>query len=145
MDTKLKFIMRLFQLLHILANQWLFNYNLIKIVVEDFVPGHPQTCLSALGSQAHTVLFSSDMGRLWVQSHIGKRSAPLMPYKCLAQAWVYHYCSNDTLMLVPGTYKAWVRHFSCRCGTALKVFPCRLRTKPCRLDSPKWTNKLVAG
>ena len=63
---------------------------------EDFVPGHPQACLSTLGSQAHTVLFSSDMGRLWVQSHIGKRGAPLMLYKCLAQAWVYHYytCSS---------------------------------------------------
>ena len=63
---------------------------------EDFVPGHPQACLFALGSQVRTVLFSSDMGRLWVQSHIGKRSAPLMLYKCLAQAWVYHYytCSS---------------------------------------------------
>ena len=60
-------------------------------VGEDFVPGHPQACLSALGSQALMILFSSDMGKLWVQSHIGKRSAPLLPYKCLAQAWVYHY------------------------------------------------------
>ena len=105
MDTKLKFIMRLFQLLHILANQWLFNYNLIKIVVEDFVPGHPQTCLSALGSQAHTVLFSSDMGRLWVQSHIGKRSAPLMLYKCLAQVWVYHYYTCWSVRNMPWAVK----------------------------------------
>ena len=63
----------------------------IYIVSEDFVLGHIQACLSVLGSQTHMVLFSSDMGRLWVQSHIDKKSAPLMPYKYLAQAWVYHY------------------------------------------------------
>ena len=230
-----------------------FYYIYIYIYVggggEDFVPGHPQACLSALGSQARTVLFSSDMRRLWV----------LMPYKCLAQAWVYHYhtcvvvvhsclcqtlirqewgaslanmglhskfshvtweqnhegltpqsgqtslrvarnkilphkngsgrgvpfmgykimrvscgvkhgqanptlapkrtillmgiipqkrlfvCGNGTLMLVPSTYKAWVGRFSCRCGIALKVFPCRLRTKSCGLGSPKRTNKLAGG
>ena len=33
-------------------------------VGEDFVPGHPQACLSALESQVCTVLSSSDMGRL---------------------------------------------------------------------------------
>ena len=72
---------------------------------EDFVLGHPQACLSTLGSQAHTVLFSSNMGRLWVQSHIGKRSAPLMLYKCLAQAWVYHYY---TCVVVVEACPSWV-------------------------------------
>ena len=60
-------------------------------VGEDFVPGHPQACLSALGSQARTVLSLSNMGRLWVRSYISKWSTSLMPYKRLAQSWVYHY------------------------------------------------------
>ena len=72
------------------------------IVGEDFVSGHPQACLSALGSQARTVLFSvPSMGRLWVQSHIGKRCAPLILYKPLEQA-----CDGSgTLMLAPRAYK----------------------------------------
>ena len=52
---------------------------------------------------------------------------------------------SGTLMFLPSTYKAWVGRFSCRCGTALKVFLCRLRTKPCGLGSPKRTNKLAGG
>ena len=49
--------------------------------------------LSALGSQARTVLFSSDMsfllgfdpflGSLWILSHIDKKCTPRMPYKLL--------------------------------------------------------------
>ena len=54
-------------------------------------------------------------------------------------------CGSGTLMLVPSTYKAWVGCFSCQCGIALKVFPCRLRTKLCGLGLPKWTNKLADG
>ena len=71
------------------------------------------------------VLQATCMERLWVQSYIGKRSA--------------------RLMLAPSAYKAWVGCFSCRCGTALEVFPCRLRTKSCGLGSPKRTNKLAGG
>ena len=52
---------------------------------------------------------------------------------------------SGTLILAPSAYKAWVGCFSCRCGIALKVFPCRLRTKPCGLGSPKWTNRLAGG
>ena len=66
----------------------------IRDVGEDFVFGHPQTCLFALGSQARMILF----------------------------------CSSSTLMVVPSTYKTWVGRFSSRCGTALKVFLCCLRT-----------------
>ena len=57
--------------------------------------------LSALGSQACTILFSSDMsfllgfdpflGSLWILSHIGKKCAPCMPYKLLGKGMVYHY------------------------------------------------------
>ena len=57
--------------------------------------------LSALWSQARTVLFSSDMsfllrfdqflGSLWILSHIGKKCAPRMPYKLLGKGMVYHY------------------------------------------------------
>ena len=57
--------------------------------------------LSALGSQARTVLFSSDMsfllrfdpclGSLWILSHIGKKCASRMPYKLLGKGMVYHY------------------------------------------------------
>ena len=57
--------------------------------------------LSALGSQAHTVLFSTDtsfllkfdpfLGSLWILSHIGKKCAPCLPYKVLGKGMVYHY------------------------------------------------------
>ena len=57
--------------------------------------------LSALGSQARTVLFSSNigfllgfdpfLGSLWILSHIGKKCAPRLPYKVLGKGMVYHY------------------------------------------------------
>ena len=57
--------------------------------------------LSALESQARTVLFSSDisfllrfnpfLGSLWILSHIGKKCTPCMPYKLLGKGMVYHY------------------------------------------------------
>ena len=112
--------------------------------------------LSALGSQARTVLFSTNtsflfrfdpfLGSLWILSHIGKKCAPRMPYKLLGKGMVYHY--NTCLR----AYKACVGRISCRCGTESKGFPkmgrtwggnsCRLKTKPCGLGSPKRTNSL---
>ena len=103
---------------------------------EEFVPGHPQAYLSALGSQAHTILFASNMGRLWVQSHIGKRSAPLMPYKYLAQAWVYHYhtqkgafegrCPSRVLSAL-GKGWDWLGHVRHRMILARFCYPWRAR------------------
>ena len=59
------------------------------------------------------------------------------PKACLfalgSQACMILFCSSGTLMLVPSTYKTWVERFSSRCGTALKFFPCCLRTKLCGL------------
>ena len=54
------------------------------------------------------------------------------PQTCLfalgSQARTILFCSSSTLMVVPSTYKTWVERFSSRCGTALKVFLCCLRT-----------------
>ena len=57
--------------------------------------------LSALGSQARTILFSNDisfllkfdlfLGSLWILSYISKKCAPRMPYKLLGKGMVYHY------------------------------------------------------
>ena len=112
--------------------------------------------LSALGSQAHTVLFSTDtsfllkfdpfLGSLWILSHIGKKCAPRMPYKLLGM------CCSGTPCLCPRAYKACMGRISCRCGTESKSFSKmgrtrggnsrRLRTKPRGLDSLKRTNSL---
>ena len=54
------------------------NSSITIYIVERFFTRRT-SCLSTLGSQARMVLFlRTSMGRLWVQSHIGKRSAPLM-------------------------------------------------------------------
>ena len=121
--------------------------------------------LSALGSQARTVLFSSDMsfllgfdpflGSLWILSHIDKKCAPRMPYKLMSKGMVYHYshmCASGTPCLCPRAYKACMGRISCRCGTESKSFSKmgrtrggnsrRLRTKPRGLDSLKRTNSL---
>ena len=95
---------------------------------EEFVPDSPQACSFALGSQVRTVLFSSDMRRLWVQSHIGKRNAPLMLYKCLAQTWVYHY---HTCVVVVHSYlcQAFIKHeWGASNGRGV---PFKWVTKPC--------------
>ena len=100
--------------------------------------------LSALGSQARTVLFSTNtsflfrfdpfLGSLWILSHIGKKCAPRMPYKLLGKGMVYHYympykllgkgmvyhyytCGSGTPCHCPRAYKAYVGRISCRCGT----------------------------
>ena len=71
--------------------------------------------LSALGSQAHTVLFSTDtsfllkfdpfLGSLWILSHIGKKCTPRMPYKLLGKGIVYHY---HDVGQNPKAFQKWV-------------------------------------
>ena len=57
-----------------------------------------------------------------------------------------HVCGSGTLMLVSSTYKAWVGRISCQCGTgqeqAIHLPHSALKTKSCRLGSPKRTNNL---
>ena len=72
--------------------------------------------------------------RLPRETRVWKSQYSIKDFRFPIELGSLHMCSSSsTLMPWAQPYKTWVGHFSCRCGTALKVFPCHLRTKLCGL------------